>query len=618
MTVSALGSPFDLARAWHASHARAAFDGRLRDTAGATTPPVALRPPLPSLPAPNGGKRTGARVSGIETKVEGIGHMLADRYLAIPDYQRSYSWTDDEVRDLWRDLNDAVVSNAPEYFLGSVVTTQTRGDNRYQVIDGQQRLASVSLICAAMRDILNARADERGKEIEKQILGERDILTRVIEPRLTLNAEDNHLFRQLTLVAASDRKLEPTQESHNRLISAFEHFYEQLTQLSVDPDPDRWALPLLERYLYLQQRAQVINVDVGDEARAFVIFETLNDRGLNLSTTDLLKNHLLGVAGSRIDEAKHRWTLAMSNVGGYPNLDADLFLRQYWASKMGVVRIKALFSQIKPTIATPDDAVSFASDLAEAAPCWAAMYDRDADLWAGYSEGSKGALETLRSLNVVQCRPLLLAAIRVFSQAEMTNLLANVIGWSIRWFVVGGGSGGVVEKLYASAAKDVSDGHVTTSEQVRSMFEGKVPDDVTFSRAFENLTVRRGWLARYYLAALERAAIGDPQPELVPNQDVEEVNLEHVLPRNAKVKDWPAFSSDERQSMLLLLGNQALLRKDSNALIGNKPFAIKRPVLAASAISLTRCIGEEADWTPHEISSRGERLAALAPKVWPA
>ncbi len=79
---------------------------------------------------------------------------------------------------------------------------------------------------------------------------------------------------------------------------------------------------------------------MSDESRAFVIFETLNDRGLNLSTSDLLKNHLFGTAGERLEEAKLRWARAMAPFSAATNLDRDTFLRHFWASKRGVVRVK--------------------------------------------------------------------------------------------------------------------------------------------------------------------------------------------------------------------------------------------------------------------------------------
>jgi uncharacterized protein with ParB-like and HNH nuclease domain len=143
-------------------------------------------------------RHLGSHVLEILTGVEGIGHLLSDRLLAIPDYQREYSWDIDEVTELWSDLNDAISQGDSDYFLGSIVTTGSDKTTRQQVIDGQQRLATVSLMYAVMRDIFARRADERAAEIERKMLGERDIMTRARQPRLVLNAQDNEVFRQLT------------------------------------------------------------------------------------------------------------------------------------------------------------------------------------------------------------------------------------------------------------------------------------------------------------------------------------------------------------------------------------------------------------------------------------
>lgn len=89
----------------------------------------------------------------IGTSVDGIGHLLSDRLISVPDYQRSYSWGEVEVEELWRDLEKARSAGVQEYFLGSIVTTTATGSDRHLVIDGQQRLATVSLLYAAMRDI---------------------------------------------------------------------------------------------------------------------------------------------------------------------------------------------------------------------------------------------------------------------------------------------------------------------------------------------------------------------------------------------------------------------------------------------------------------------------------
>lgn len=555
----------------------------------------------------------------IGTAVEGIGHLLSDRLLAIPDYQRAYSWDEEEVSELWTDLDGAMASGTTEYFLGSVVTTKDSSITRHQVIDGQQRFATVSLLYAALRDIFASRADERAGDIEREVLFKQNLVTRDREPRIVLNAEDNDVFRQFTMERQETRVVNPTQDSHKKLVVAFNFFGSKFATIVNGLSADAWQEPLLKWYTSILDSAKVIEVSVGDESRAFVIFETLNDRGLNLSTADLLKNHLFGQAGTRLEEAKLRWNQAMAPFAAMDgNLSSDTFLRHYWASKRGVVRVKALYSLIKPEIVEPNSAIAFTVDLAQAAPLWAAMFDRDSDLWSNYGAGALAALDTLKNLNVEQCRPLLLAGLRKLPPKELEKVLSMVVSWSVRWFVVGGGSAGVTERLYANAAMRVTDGHLTDASSAAAYFADNVPGDARFQRAFADLTVRRGWLARYYLSALELAMGGTNEPELVPNQNVDQVNLEHVLPRNPAASDWTAFTPEELSNMRLLLGNQALLKKSHNSQIGNESFAVKKPILAASDLKLTSEIGAEEDWTPDAVRQRQERMAILAVTVWSA
>lgn len=368
---------------------------------------------------------------------------------------------------------------------------------------------------------------------------------------------------------------------------------------------------------YVLTNAKVIEVHVSNENRAFVIFETLNDRGLNLSTADLLKGHLFGTSGGRIEECKVAWSQTMAPFAGQKDSgEADIFLKHYWASTRGVARVKALYSEIRASVTTEQEAVDLAKDLARSAPLWYSMFDRDAEFWKPYSEKAKGALETLSQLKVEQCRPLLLAAMRGLPQVEVAKLLSLLVSWSIRWFVVGGGSAGVTERLYAESARELSDGSLVSAHGIAQKFADRVPSDREFRTVFSTHTVRRGWLARYYLVAMEKTANGESQPELVPNTDRTEVNLEHVVARNAVASDWPAFTAEELAEMKLMMGNQVLLRADENTLLGNGPFRTKRAVLAASQLTLTREVGESDDWSPEAIRRRGLRLSGLAVDTW--
>lgn len=246
------------------------------------------------------------------------------------------------------------------------------------------------------------------------------------------------------------------------------------------------------------------------------------------------------------------------------------------------------------------------------------MFDADSDFWRKLRPSAKERLRVLSGLKVEQCRPLLLAAMRAFPIGEIESVISCILNWTVRWFVAGGGGAGVTERLYAETAKKVTDGHITDARGIVDEIEDRVPTDTDFERAFAVATVRRGWLARYFLHALERTRrVGSTSPELTSNQDWEEANLEHVLPKSFDSTVWPQFSPETHAAWYLSLGNQAILAKAENEAIGNEAFDTKAPVLAASSLELTAEIGQRPNWTAEEIRDRQSRLAALAVSTWP-
>src|SRR5688572_31878603 len=92
------------------------------------------------------------KLSPVDISLEGIGHVLRDRRLEVPPYQRGYSWGLDEVGEFWWDLKASYVSTNPQYFLGTIVLAQEGGTGRSTIIDGQQRLTTASLLLLAIRN----------------------------------------------------------------------------------------------------------------------------------------------------------------------------------------------------------------------------------------------------------------------------------------------------------------------------------------------------------------------------------------------------------------------------------------------------------------------------------
>jgi uncharacterized protein with ParB-like and HNH nuclease domain len=119
---------------------------------------------------------------GIHINLDGIGHLLQDSKLQVPTYQRSYAWTDKNVTQLFKDLGTAIAEGEREYFLGSIVLIGETAV-RPSVVDGQQRLATITILLAAIRDYFQAKGDAgRANKIESDYLLETDLRTQEQTP----------------------------------------------------------------------------------------------------------------------------------------------------------------------------------------------------------------------------------------------------------------------------------------------------------------------------------------------------------------------------------------------------------------------------------------------------
>lgn len=207
------------------------------------------------------------------------------------------------------------------------------------------------------------------------------------------------------------------------------------------------------------------------------------------------------------------------------------------------------------------------------------------------------------------------AVARKFSVQEAKKAFRLFVCWSVRFLIVGG-RGGFLDTNYARAAHEVGNGKITTAKQLRDFMVDVIPTDAVFEASFMDARVEKGYLARYYLRALEMKAKADPQPELVPNEEEEDINLEHVLPENPGA-NWAQVDPDVATAYYNRIGNLVLLKAKKNSTIGNASFAEKKPVLASSAFILTAEVGKQRGWDKTKIQERQKRLSKLAVETWP-
>ena len=548
----------------------------------------------------------------------GIATALSGDEYRVPIYQRSYAWKETAVEDFWDDLRQAMDAGDPDYFLGTIVLTGDSDGRRTTVIDGQQRLVTTSLLLAALRDVWAEREeDEQAADIEKSYLSVFDRRSRTREPRLTLNEEDDTFFRELAI--EKNGKPSATRESHERLEWALNYLRLQLTE-DAAAHGKRAEERLVAWTEFMDDKATVITVTVPTEADAFVIFETLNDRGARLTIGDLLKNYLFMRAKDRLETVKITWVQALAELDlSAENDEFVMFLRHHWSSIHGAVRERDMYRAIKEEITSPAKATKYAAQLAEAAKLYAALQSATDAYWAAshFTSSVRANVESLNRLDLEQNRPLLLAVMAHFSRRELRRTLKALVSWSVRGIVVGGIGGGRTEKAYCDAAVKVREGKIKTTEALLVELSNIVPKDAEFQDAFARARQTKASVARYMQLAMERAKTDETEPELVPNANEDQVNLEHILPQRAKANDWPAFTPDEVPSMSQRIGNHCLLRKTENAKLGNKPWTTKRPVLATSSLELTKSASCVTDWDPAAIKRRQAVLAKLALKTWP-
>ena len=559
---------------------------------------------------------TTRRIEELKIDLEPIGHALSDNMLAVPMYQRSYAWEEVHVRDLYQDVTSALADGEKDYFVGSIVVTKDPKAG-FDVVDGQQRLATTVILLATIRDWLFPRGDkERAQQIEQKYLVERDFRTQEATPRLRLNEVDSDFFHRRILSSpdSPDRSVEPSKDSHRRIAATAELARKHIEYWVGTSNKEIERIVSLKDYL--DEHVQVIWVRVPDDANAFVIFETLNDRGLDLAISDLLKNFLFLMAEDRIKEVQTQWVSMLATLEAVDDETIVVeFIRHLWSSKYGATRERDLYAAIKKATTSKQAAIDLAKELATSSKLYAAILNTDHATWSEYGMTARGHMSTLNLLGMVQIRPLLLAVLSGFKVTEIKRTLRLMVSWGVRFLITGGLGGGTMEKYYADTACKVRAGKITTSAQLTASLASVVLGDKEFETSFSVARVSKANLARYYLRVLERQNAGVAQPELVPNANQEEVNLEHVLPRNPDSK-WSGFSSDDAAIYCNRLGNLALLSVNANTVAANASFADKRSVLSASDFQLTEAIGKSTSWTLQAIESRQKMLAGLAVVAW--
>lgn len=557
----------------------------------------------------------------IDTEMTPVGKYLSDeRAIRVPEYQRSYAWTDDEVSQLWSDLMDSMQNQRPEYFIGPIVVKGTSGGEA-ELIDGQQRLSTVLGIVSAIRRAFRRNGDsERADLLSAKYFGEKDFATLKNKDKFFMNEENGSVFRDFLSREVAEDLLEKEKLKYQKKNSNFLLLQSALTINDLHNTysggdnfkPER-SIALLR---YLTENVKVLILRVQDEADAYTIFETLNDRGRSLDTLDLLKNHLFSKSKSYLPEVKEKWSAIRENL-----FDVDpknRFLHHFWTSLYGRGASTTLFRAMRDQISDAAQAADFAKKLNEASRLYAALHTSTSLVWDEYAPEARKNIGTLNLLDAQQALPILLAAHSKFNIVEFSKLTRLLVVMAVRYNFIGEERTGVAANYYSDIPKKIAEGDITKTAQVFKYLRAIYPNDSSFQAAFTLKSTSDSRKARYILAEIENSL---SDSEKIVNSDPELVNLEHILPKNPNQgwsPDITSISPDEHKQFANRLGNLALVPKEKNKRVGSKEFVIKKKELFSQCDQFvtTKEICEYEVWDRQAIEKRQSVLAGYAVNTW--
>ncbi len=292
-----------------------------------------------------------ARINLLDTCTSRFGDLLGNgKIYRVPLFQRDYSWSEENWEDLWQDI--LLLHDNPDssHYMGAIVLQGSgTSDEEFTIIDGQQRLATLSIVAIAVIDKIQklveqekeAEANQERQEILKHTyLSYKDPSSLRYSSKLILNENNNDFYQSNLINLRKPRNIRSLSKSDKLLWQAFQYFSNQLENLpEVIQSGETLAKFLTE---IIAQRLLFIQINVEDELNAYTVFETLNARGIELSSTDLLKNYLFSLFQGQVDlkEAQRQWRRIISTVQmeKFPE-----FLRYYLSLKQSRVRRGRLF-----------------------------------------------------------------------------------------------------------------------------------------------------------------------------------------------------------------------------------------------------------------------------------
>lgn len=536
----------------------------------------------------------------------------------VPIYQRDYSWDKDDWEDLWNDIEE--IPSDKTHYIGYIVLQPINEDDQaYWIIDGQQRLTTLSILALAVTAIFDKWVKQgidtegnriRHDKITERYLGNYSLSKLNLAPKLKLNRNNDDYYKSFLLKLRKPTSMTKLKPSQKLLQRAFNYFFEQLEIKFENNQSGADLADFLEKIV--GNGITFTQIVVNNDLDAFKVFETLNARGVKLSTADLLKNYLFKLTHQLgdidLDEAERRWQNITNTI---QSNDLTTFIRHYWNSKYRLERQPTLFKAIKREINSAENAFDFLDNLESMSIYYTGFNNPDDSLWDG---DNKNSLKLLKLLNVSTCYSLMLSALKNFDDKEFKILLKEISIIAFR-YNLSDLNPNDAERIFSKVAKDISDKIILKAKEAVLALKSLYVIDSNFEQNFSTLSIntrRKKDLVKYILVKLEnQIAKKGYQPEEAVS------TIEHILPENPGQVWETNFPGSIQDDYIYRLGNYSLLEASiNNKLDNNTSFSEKLKKYKISSYELSNKYCDFENFTPKEIDLRQAKIAKIAKGIW--
>lgn len=563
----------------------------------------------------------------IDAHNKSIRQLIKDEYIfLVPDYQRKYSWTESEVSELLNDLEIAKLNNN-HHFFGTIVISSEKSENEkiFEIIDGQQRITTSIILMYALLSIYNEikelyNYEKLSQRIDKlySMLVFQDDDGEIKSSKLVLNEINNEFFNEYIIKAWSmsieERKALYNQISKSIKVKQSNEIYRSynyiLNEFREKIKKSNSIENCIEELKSIQDTIldyfDVVVITVESDADAFLIFETLNDRGLDLTTVDLIKNELFKNCSKDIhfEKYKNKWLDILSNFEDVKSVKS--FIRHYWIANFNEVSHVNLFKEIRKYLKGSSEA---SKNLIDGLKNQSSFYGSIINPNTNNISNKKllDILLDMKNLKYDLTNPILLSAYKYYNGDEDKIADVGIIcrNFLLRYITIGNGKPSSIENEIGKLARSFNGDISCISKKFK-----EISKDNELEEQLKTLKVNFKSYYTYLLLVKLEEKKHINEKWICPGR--KDITIEHILPQNIEGTEWAKqFTNEEAELYLNRLGNLTLLGSTGNSKIKNKSFSDKKEFYKTNTdMKITKIISSYEKWTIEEINLRQKEMSS--------